>query len=223
MSLPLISIHAPREGCDTRAARHVDILRLFQSTHPARGATAIDFRVHVDTLDFNPRTPRGVRLFPDLAHNVVYIFQSTHPARGATESQEIENCANNLFQSTHPARGATSLDNMWADFMEAFQSTHPARGATFAAASSIRSDTNFNPRTPRGVRPGVGFNRAAATKEISIHAPREGCDKCGYPISYFWSNFNPRTPRGVRRAESIDDVWAVIISIHAPREGCDSP
>lgn len=27
---------------------------------------------------------------------------------------------------------------------------------------------------------------------------------------------------GLEGAESIDDVWAVIISIHAPREGCDS-
>ena len=35
-----ISIHAPREGCDARRLLLVPALSRFQSTHPARGATA---------------------------------------------------------------------------------------------------------------------------------------------------------------------------------------
>ena len=35
--------------------------------------------------------------------------------------------------------------------------------------------------------------------EISIHAPREGCDFLDAPITSATHNFNPRTPRGVRR------------------------
>ena len=57
--------------------------------------------------------------------------------------------------------------------------------------------TDFNPRTPRGVRrPGAG--RLHHQMPISIHAPREGCDMAR---------------SGLRRL-----TW---ISIHAPREGCD--
>ena len=56
---------------------------------------------------------------------------------------------------------------------------------------------NFNPRTPRGVRPG-GSQTGTGKHEISIHAPREGCDQ-RRPLHPFGNaNFNPRTPRGVR-------------------------
>ena len=58
---PGISIHAPREGCDESWDALVRQFPEFQSTHPARGATA-----------------------KDLQARVTEIFQSTHPARGAT-------------------------------------------------------------------------------------------------------------------------------------------
>ena len=58
----MISIHAPRAGCDVADIR---------------------FRLHAH--NFNPRTPCGVR--PHLEGIVpshISIFQSTHPVRGAT-------------------------------------------------------------------------------------------------------------------------------------------
>ena len=81
--------------------------------------------------------------------------------------------------------------------------------------------------------------------EISIHAPREGCDVRTRSPSWWASDFNPRTPRGVRRLKSylslaldgefqsthpargatgntlLPVVNDLMISIHAPREGCD--
>ena len=79
----------------------------------------------------------------------------------------------------------------------AFQSTHPVRGAT-----------------------GCGRQRHKR-REISIHAPREGCDSrpravLGEPV------ISIHAPR-----EGCDFVFDVLeeadfkISIHAPREGCD--
>ena len=56
-----ISIHAPREGCDDWAMRNEPAASKFQSTHPARGATSRQMSAMVRSLDFNPRTPRGVR------------------------------------------------------------------------------------------------------------------------------------------------------------------
>ena len=58
---------------------------------------------------------------------------------------------------------------------ERFQSTHPVRGATAAEKSKQQA------------------------QQISIHAPREGCDSASFLI----------------------DKESIAISIHAPREGCD--
>ena len=81
--LCIISIHAPRAGCD-------------QYVHQQRQQ-----RRH-----FNPRTPCGVRQIDTLVDGVTYVFQSTHPVRGATSSSCAMAFAKK-FQSTHPVRGAT--------------------------------------------------------------------------------------------------------------------
>ena len=105
LRLRVISIHAPREGCDRTTGR-----------------------LEPTTPNFNPRTPRGVRQERDVLALSRRGFQSTHPARGATASTAIVTPAA-VFQSTHPARGATRRSGDVAAIL-AFQSTHPARGAT---------------------------------------------------------------------------------------------
>ena len=78
-----------------------------------------------------------------------------------------------------------------------FQSTLPARGATKSKQDQQQS------------------------REISIHAPREGSDffkKCGR-INMI--DFNPRSPRGERRPILPAGKPSGRISIHAPREGSD--
>ena len=103
-----------------------------------------------------------------------------------------------------------------------FQSTPPARGATFVYGCSAYFSGHFNPRPPRGGRPGW-ITGTASGLGISIHAPREGGDG-SYKVNllvYFISihapreggdasgaarrrkrslNFNPRPPRGGRHA-----------------------
>ena len=149
---------------------------LFQSPHPARGATRGEEAAADITDNFNPRTPRGVRRITGLQSLVTQVqFQSTHPARGATtEGRGAIRHINNFnprtprgvrlpwtlrpdiwtgpFQSPHPARGATMISTSATSVNKKFQSTHPARGAT--------SILLFAP---------LGLT-------ISIHAPREGCD-----------------------------------------------
>ena len=146
-----ISIHAPREGCDLASMFTQGRIKIFQSTHPARGAT----------------------LYNECRLCNVRRFQSTHPARGATGLVNPNTTMDRAFQSTHPARGATVVFEQPTP-SPVFQSTHPARGAT------IEDDT---------------INEAI---KISIHAPREGCDKFIKFIVFNRINFNPRTPRGVR-------------------------
>ena len=172
-------------------------LKSFQSTHPLRGATcyfflSIPFPIisihaplagcdllpplgHDKLLDFNPRTPCGVRRILCRMAARKSRFQSTHPLRGATFATILDSKLSK-FQSTHPLRGATNrltynvLSNhisihaplAGCDYevqpkpmtMAEFQSTHPLRGATARAARYRSTDVML----------------------ISIHAPLAGCD-----------------------------------------------
>ena len=102
-----ISIHAPREGCDSSRAELQQIPQHFNPRTP-RGVRRGAFGPGILDRDFNPRTPRGVRQVPQ--HHVLELseFQSTHPARGATSAVVSFSASNTPFQSTHPARGATA-------------------------------------------------------------------------------------------------------------------
>ena len=101
------------------------------------------------------------------------IFQSTHPVWGATRSWSRP-WASWRFQSTHPVWGATEGKQSYSS-NEQFQSTHPVWGATCLSGERQRRD------------------------DISIHAPRVGCDGAIEALGWPLDNFNPRTPCGVRR------------------------
>ena len=127
----------------------------FQSTHPARGATVRGGRPGSHRKNFNPRTPRGVRLLQEQEAELEQVFQSTHPARGATHRHiqgrqyskisihaPREGCDGECYQyrdgvyviSIHaPREGCDSTSDNGISTEPRFQSTHPARGATAAA------------------------------------------------------------------------------------------
>ena len=130
----------------------VDVPReVFQSTHPARGATE-----------------RGRALS-------VAVGISIHAPREGCDPRMVRSASQlSLFQSTHPARGATFILPVFAGWHNI--SIHAPRegcDGTPPGSSSGRSD--FNPRTPRGVRLAADAP-TPPTLRISIHAPREGCD-----------------------------------------------
>ena len=124
-----------------------------------------------------------------------------------------------MFQFTHPVWGATSLA-VERTVSTLFQFTHPVWGATVVVV-------------------GVG-----AVFDVSIHAPRVGCDWTLKMISVTLGCFNSRTPCGVRRIKGFKEfldvqfqfthpVWGATVicgcptsirsvSIHAPRVGCDN-
>ena len=66
---------------------------------------------------------------------------------------------------------------VYSDYVKVakFQSTHPARGATSFLELPSPPLSDFNPRTPRGVR-------------LRVHKA----------VNDVVPDFNPRTPRGVR-------------------------
>ena len=79
-----ISIHAPRTGSDGHRAVRAGLGGQFQSTLPARGATAFPCLAARAYSNFNPRSPHGERHQPAHNHQQQRKFQSTLPARGAT-------------------------------------------------------------------------------------------------------------------------------------------
>ena len=60
------------------------IRQRFQSTHPVWGATAMCIYSLIPSIDFNPRTPCGVRPLGFISSFSHISFQSTHPVWGAT-------------------------------------------------------------------------------------------------------------------------------------------
>ena len=216
----MISIHAPREGCDVNAFH-------------AAGAA----------LNFNPRTPRGVRLLSTMFMMRDSLFQSTHPARGATASPHGLH-PNHRISIHAPREGCDTLPHTIFLSPGNFNPRTP-RGVRLGVTDNhLRCGEDFNPRTPRGVRPGGCRPRCRWAGDFNPRTPRgvrRLCLTSPFPSIYFNprtprgvrrrprlatpatpSNFNPRTPRGVRHAIWLRGVPHQGISIHAPREGCDA-
>ena len=125
----LVSIHAPRVGCDI----YLQLVRLAVSC-------------------FNPRTPGGVRL--QCFVSVVQLLSvSIHAPRAGCDTicrSAIRNYSR--FQSTHPARGATKLyPNEFAGIPVSIHAPRP--GCDGTTPLGVAPDKRFNPRTPPGVRP----------------------------------------------------------------------
>ena len=194
-------------------------------------------------LDFNPRTPCGVRPSAISWLCTAAAFQSTHPLRGATQWQERTNRRTKNISIHAPLAGC---DHATAgDFV-------------FGQQISIHAPlAGCDPLLPQ---PDIPL-------QISIHAPLAGCDSieaqiaerngifqsthplrgatillflggdsppvfqsthplrgATQPSPWCWKPyryFNPRTPCGVRRRRlcAYRDLWS--ISIHAPLAGCD--
>ena len=192
----LISIHAPRVGCDYLYWASNTPFRRFQSTHPVWGATA-------ELAEVGEHFPR---------------FQSTHPVWGATVCSAITvpllpnfnprtpcgvrrlGCARKIYTSHFNPRtpcGVRPLDTVCHRSPPKISIHAPRVGCDCPGHAHCRASPYFNPRTPCGVRPqsfcpslhspvfqsthpvwGATELRVhrAVSGEISIHAPRVGCD-----------------------------------------------
>ena len=169
-----ISIHAPLAGCDgLYAPDDHACLRYFNPRTPCGVRPPIaspmakptrisihaplagcDFTFYSITFyrrNFNPRTPCGVRLSEAKDAQSKFGFQSTHPLRGATnEIDENNKCMD--ISNNAPLGGCDAASGFSMPFQALFQSTHPLRGATSRRMPPRTANSNFNPRTPCGVR-----------------------------------------------------------------------
>ena len=167
-------------------------------------------------------------------------FQFTHPGRGATQMTFIFDTTKIMFQFTHPGRGATGIPK-GIDITGKVSIHAPREGCDYPLSWCHKPPLCFNSRTPGGVRqniskpaevqamfqfthPGRGAtdfdDLRRRSFDVSIHAPREGCDWIVSSLSALMEafqfthpgrgatrppyppppggSFNSRTPGGVR-------------------------
>ena len=141
---------------------------------PLAGSDQVSSRPLTACRDFNPRSPRGERLIRLLNPSPSLLFQSTLPSRGATYPSPRYCLDSNI--SIHA----------------------PLAGSDNPPQRNTRTNTNFNPRSPRGERP-KGISRKVTANQISIHAPLAGSDMTEYTRYPESKDFNPRSPRGERQ------------------------
>ena len=106
-----------------------------------------------------------------------FRFQSTHPIRDATEIAAVDFVDSHCISIHAPHTGCDKNDK--TQFVYIFISIHaPHTGCDSVNKNILRIPTNFNPRTPYGMR-------RALQQRIELQR----------------QHFNPRTPYGMRRRE----------------------
>ena len=173
-----ISIHAPRVGCDGQYLHAARLPALFQSTHPVWGATWPFVRPDLlQSPDFNPRTPCGVRRGRTLVY-LVFRYISIHAPRVGCDLKAYFSLPKDIrFQSTHPVWGATLALARWPTTHREFQSTHPVWGATGCSMCGFGIHLEFQSTHPVWGATGNVPDGHLLALDISIHAPRVGCDR----------------------------------------------
>ena len=171
-----VSIHAPREGCDS-LVRFIGAVNLSVSIHAPREGCDLVGQLNIPHESaVSIHAPReGCDSDGGVANNWSWEFQFTHPGRGATCTGLSDAYSLCRFNSRTPGGvrlggGLSSASKCSTVSIHApregcdlllgylgltppeFQFTHPGRGATPARDGLFSLD------------------------HVSIHAPREGCD-----------------------------------------------
>ena len=150
----------------------------FQSTHPARGATVCTLATAGSRRDFNPRTPRGVRLLQAPQKLKLSIDFNPRTPRGVRRLPVHQHRHTANFNPRTP-RGVRLTAGSQINTKVRKISIHaPREGCDCTGTGAVRRTGDFNPRTPRGVRLPADFT-----------------------VEIMQGNFNPRTPRGVRQQQ----------------------
>ena len=147
----LVSIHAPREGCDTTDTATPTTQKTFQFTHPGRGAT-----------NCTPITASGKTW-----------FQFTHPGRGATNAISKQSKPRICFNSRTPG-GVRRDTRTYTTNRRSFNSRTPGG----VRRDELHGEFRTGKVSIHAPREGcdVLSQFSCQLHSVSIHAPREGCD-----------------------------------------------
>ena len=144
--------HTPR-GVQQRAARYFYLIKIFQLTHPSRGATGRASELQKLNV-ISTHTPlagcnniagkkqyyEGISTHTPLAGCNIRMGRHTwgdsnfnsHTPRGVQRSSPTENNVNERISTHTPLAGCNPEKGISDKEKAAFQLTHPSRGATFS-------------------------------------------------------------------------------------------
>ena len=151
---------------------------LFQSTHPTRGGTSLEYGRRPKRGNFNPPTPRGVGRIRYCSKTITTII-SIHPPHAGWDDRPPGNRIIGSHISIHPPHaGWDDTCAYVARYITKFQSTHPTRGGTRPFVIFEIKNRHFNPPTPRGVGPVcLAVLSTCAARFQSTHPTRGGTMK----------------------------------------------
>ena len=169
-------------------------------------------------LNFNPRSPRGLRLFCFSCKASISDFNPRSP-RGLRLMQELIQ-VQKLKISIHAAQ--EGCDHNFAHLItlpKAFQSTQPKRAAT-KPRCIIGNHQNISIHAAQEGCDRINIQKRM-THAISIHAAQEGCDMKRYKTIRMKLKFQSTQPKRAATLLSTASAAVSVISIHAAQEGCD--
>mgnify|MGYP001136271674 CR=1 FL=1 len=156
-----------------------------------------------DLLHFNPRLPRGRRRPAGTPRSTSPSFQSTPPSREATRGYGLPHRAAGI--SIHASLAGGDRHRRCQDLSGAISIHASLAGGDGERGVDVAEGLYFNPRLPRGRRPGRDeINSIFAL--ISIHASLAGGDISRRMWGCSAAYFNPRLPRG-RRLQTLQSIF----------------
>ena len=192
-------------------------------------------------MDFNPRTPHGVRPSSKTGTCRTFYFNPRTP-HGVRHAARRDAAAAAHFNPRTPHGVRPEIGPSGLFFYANFNPRTPHGVRPCPAIMGLPMRTNFNPRTPHGVRRrkrpqqpvlpyfnprtphGVRLGADHNNLDhffISIHAPRTGCDRGGERSRFRRGQFQSTHPARGATMDKVPLFRSAIISIHAPRTGCD--
>ncbi len=172
---------------------------MFQSTPSTRRATSEAAKPWTGTLTFQS-TPSTRRATEDLgSHGGPSFGFNPRPPRGGRQSRVCSTRSFPSFQSTPSTRRATIHASRLFRCQDVSIHALHAEGDC-QGRSHCGNGAGFNPRPPRGGRPGPG-RTLPPSPAVSIHALHAEGDHTCCDMASILSCFNPRPPRGGRQAE----------------------
>ena len=168
-----ISIHPSRVGWDPHFPGTINLIYIFQSTHPVWDGTDLwdtikelekisihpsrvgwdvpdSVKIKDDIVNFNPPIPCGMGHFAGLLSERQELI-SIHPSRVGWDFSSLTTRKPRLtFQSTHPVWDGT-VDQYVRCYSKIFQSTHPVWDGTSVERAVSTRRWHFNPPIPCGM------------------------------------------------------------------------
>ena len=169
-----ISIHAAQEGCDRHCKKHKRVGVNFNPRSP-RGLRLATSVIGSPCDNFNPRSPRGLRPIIDRVAGFFDMI-SIHAAQEGCDASVPGNTHNGLI-SIHAAQEGCDI-----------------RCGGTVVSSPI----------------------------ISIHAAQEGCDQSNDGYQFTANEFQSTQPKRAATIHRYLEWMSDNISIHAAQEGCDT-